>query len=156
MNLRPQTLGFLRELERSAARKLNYPEDVGHLLEASGRARKLAMFEEAIFLAKFITKSLAVMKRIGVDGEGYDKLSAEFQTSLRRAASLLGEISLSAPAEIRQSVEKRFLDLTQESVDRLMKLMADLTAVKSWVLDGNPLPSGDEGKGEPPDHGRTR
>lgn len=140
MALRAETLDFLGELERSSNRKLNFSSDVGHLLEAARRSEKMQVFEEMIFLAKFITKSLEVMKRIGADGEGYDKLSAEFRTSLQKVASQLEDISVDAPDEIRRSEEVRFLGLTQESLERLVSLMADLTLVKNWVLDGKPLP----------------
>jgi hypothetical protein len=141
MALRAETLDFLRELERFSERSLKYPNDVGCLLEAAVQDRKMDIFNEAIFLAKFITKSLGVMKRIGVDAEGYDKLSAEFQSCLSKITSLLKEIVEGAPEEVRRSQTALFFDLTQENLDRLMSLLLDLAIVKNWVLDGNQIPS---------------
>ena len=140
MALRAETLDFLRELERFADRSLKYPNDVGHLVEAAIRNREMERFNEAIFLAKFVTKSLGVMKRIGVDGDGYDKLSAEFQASLGKVTSLLKDIAEGAPEEVRRSQTALFFNLTQESLDRLMPLLSDLAIVKNWVLDGKQIP----------------
>ncbi|TSA14492.1 hypothetical protein D4R75_15730 [bacterium] len=140
MALRTETLDFLRELERFSDRSLKHPNDVGYLVEAAVQNRKMETFNEAIFLAKFVTKSFGVMKRIGVDGEGYDKLSAEFQASLGKVASLLKDIAEGAPEEVRRSQTALLFNLTQESLDRLMPLLSDLAIVKNWVLDGKQIP----------------
>jgi uncharacterized protein (UPF0147 family) len=140
MALRAETLDFIRELERFSDRSLKYPNDIGYLVDAAVRNRKVATFNEAIFLAKFITKSLGVMKRIGVDGEGYDKLSDEFQENLRKVTSLLKDIVEGVPEEVRRSQTALFFNLTQESLDRLMSLLSDLAIVKNWVLDGKQIP----------------
>ena len=140
MALRAETLDFLRDLERFSDRSLKYPNDVGHLVEAAIRNREMERFNEAIFLAKFVTKSLGVMKRIGVDGDGYDNLSSEFQASLGKVTSLLKDIAEGAPEEVRRSQTALFFNLTQESLDRLMPLLSDLAIVKNWVLDGKQIP----------------
>lgn len=140
MDVRPQTLEFIRELERSSNHKLFFPNDVGHLLDAARRDGKMEAFEEAIFLAKFITKSALVMRRIGPDGDGYDKLSAEVETGVQTASSLLKSVSRSCPGEVGQLQSTRFFAMSHEALERLMRLFADLTFVKNWVLDKKPLP----------------
>ncbi len=140
MVIRDDILDFLRQLERSSRRKLNYPDEVGQILEAARLGRRTAMFEETVFLAKFISKSFDVMNRIGSDGEGYQKLSAEFESNFQKLTSQLKEILLSVPAEVRRNQSDLFLALTQESLGRLMLLMKDLATVKNWVVDGNHLP----------------
>ena len=89
MTLHVGTQEMLRELERAASRKLRYPEAIGALLDAARASGRMEAFLETAFLAKFVTKSLRIMKRIGVDGEGYDKLSAESESNLAKASSLL-------------------------------------------------------------------
>jgi hypothetical protein len=140
MAVRPQTLDFIRELERSSNHKLSFPDDVGHLVDAARQHENTEAFEEAIFLAKFITKSAAVMKRIGPDGDGYDKLSSEVQAGIQKASSLLKKISESCPDNVGQFHATMFFALSHEALERLMKLFADLTLVKNWVLDKKPLP----------------
>lgn len=140
MALRAETLDFLRDLERFSGRSLKYPNDIGSLVEAAGRNRKTDAFNEAVFLAKFVTKSLGVMKRIGIDGDGYEKLSAEFQASLRNVTSLLKDIVEGEPEEVLRSQTALFFNLTQESLDRLVLLLSDLAVVKNWMLDGKQIP----------------
>jgi hypothetical protein len=140
MALRTETIDFLHELEHASNRKLQYPDEVGHFLEAARQSQQMPAFEEVLFLAKFISKSFGVMRRIGADGEGYDKLSSEFETNLRKASSLLKKISESSGDDIRRAQEKLFFGLNPDSLDRLVNLMADLAILKNWTLDGKPLP----------------
>ena len=140
MALRSDTLELLRGLEKSSRKRLNYPNEVGQILEAAQNGRRTMQFEDAIFLAKFISSSFDVMSRIGVDGEGYEKLSAEFESNTQKLSSLIKEILIGARDEIRQNQTALFLSLTPESLERLMLLLRDLTAVKNWVVDGNRLP----------------
>lgn len=140
MALHAETDQFIRDLERFSNRKLSYPVDVGHFLEAARQSQKTSVFEEAIFLSKFVTRSLAVMQRIGTDGEGYDKLSSEFQVNLQKTASLLKILWEGTPDEVKRNQENLFFSLTEDSLDRFVKLVADLALVKNWVLDGKPLP----------------
>jgi hypothetical protein len=140
MPLRPETLTFLQDLERFSKRKLHYREEVGLLLEVANQNGKLEEFDEAIFLAKFITKSMGVMKRIGVDGEGYDKLSAEFQVNIQKVSGILRNILEGAPQKAREDVASAFLSLTQGALENLVALLSDLAIVKNWVLDGKQLP----------------
>jgi hypothetical protein len=138
--LRQETLAFLRELELASNRKLNYPEVTGRFVEISRTGGRDEVFDEVIFLAKFITKSAGVMRRIGVDGEGYDKLSAEFKSSLEKGASLLEALNRELPDEVKKEHETRFSAMTHESLEQLVSLMQDLALVKNWVLDGKRLP----------------
>ena len=140
MAVRPQTLDFIRELERSSNQKLFFPNDVGYLLEDARLHQKMEVFEEAIFLAKFITKSAGVMKRIGPDGDGYNKLSSDVQTAIQKASSLLKMISESCPDNVGHLQPTMFFAMSHEALERLMRLFADLTLVKNWVLDKKPLP----------------
>jgi hypothetical protein len=142
MPLRTETQKLLREIEQHSDRTLNFRDEVGLLIEVADQKGKMGAFNDAIFLAKFITKSMGVMKRIGVDGEGYDKLSAEFQSNIQKVSALLREILEVAPKEARRSMAPFFLSLTQESLEHLVLLLTDLAIVKNWVLDGKQLPGG--------------
>ena len=138
--LRAETVNFLRDLERFSDRTLSFRDEIGRLVEIAGQKGKMGAFNEMIFLAKFITKSMGVMKRIGADGEGYDKLSAEFQSNIRKVSVILKEILEVAPQEARRSMAPFFLSLTQEGLEHLVLLLSDLAIVKNWVLDGKQLP----------------
>jgi hypothetical protein len=140
MAIRPETSEFLHELERSSNRKLLFPNDLGQLLESARHHELMEAFDEAIFYAKFITRSTAVMKRIGSDGEGFDKLSAEVGTGIEKASNLLKSLSVKCSAEVASRHSSLFFSMNHEALENLMGLFADLTLVKNWVLDKKPLP----------------
>jgi len=140
MSVQPQTLEFIRELERSSNHKLFFPTEIGHLLDAARQDQKMKAFEDAIFLGKFITKSTGIMKRIGPDGDGYNKLSSEVQAGIQKASALLKSISESCPDDVAKRQSTMFFAMSHETLERLMRLFADLALVKDWVLDKNPLP----------------
>ncbi|HAL55965.1 MAG TPA: hypothetical protein DCP63_05705 [Bacteroidetes bacterium] len=140
MRIRPETAQFLRKLERSSKRKLHYPDEVGRLIDLSREINAPKAFEDAIFQAKFLAKSYVVMKRIGREGQGYDRLAMEFQSSLEKTMALLKVIVEKSPGEFRKRFEESFFSLEQDALSNLMKLLVDLSAVKNWMLDGKPLP----------------
>ena len=42
--------------------------------------------------------------------------------------------------EIKRDISTRFFTMDQESLERLLELMADLALIKHWQVDGNALP----------------
>lgn len=142
MALQSEMEAWLRDVERSANRKFRHPEVVGAFLESARSSGQIEIFLEAAFLAKFVTKSFGIMKRIGVDGDGYDKLSAESESNLAKAASLLRSLNERLPVDMRRKHEVSFFALTQDSLAQFLVLLEDLTAVKNWTLDGGRLPEG--------------
>jgi len=140
MVIRPETAKFITEVENHTGRKMSHPTEVGSLLECARRSNSLQTYEDLIFQAKFTTKAIAIMKRIGNDGEGYEKLATEFGSSLERVSALLKELLKGYPAEDEQRFLATFLAFDQNSLSRLLDLMQDLTLVKNWTIDGHPLP----------------
>jgi hypothetical protein len=135
-----QTQNLLREIERSSGRTLNYRDETGLFIEAALRNGLMPAFNEAIFLAKFVTKSAAVMKRIGADGEGYAVLAAEFQAGVEKASLLLKRIAETLTEEERRDISRCFFSLTPEGLEHLIVLLSDFTVIKNWMLDGHTFP----------------
>jgi hypothetical protein len=86
------------------------------------------------FYAKFIVRASEVMKRIGSQGEGYDKLSAEFSGQMETARALLHGILEHVP-EIKVSFEERFFALTPVSFQNFVKFMQDISWIKNREID---------------------
>lgn len=145
MQLRPETETFLRDLEIYSNRKLYFRNEVGELVDLVERSHRLQLFDDLIFYAKFLTKSFDVMKRVGRDGEGYDKLATEFQTTLEKTSTLLKTIVKDSPEEVKQHFVDSFFRMDQEGLSALMKLFADLSWAKNWQVDGKPIPYGSSG-----------
>ena len=83
MNVRLEMKDFIDELEIYAKRKLNYPVEVGELLQIVMQTELVAEFEDLIFQAKFLVRTQEIMKRISPGMDGFEKLSTEFQSSVK-------------------------------------------------------------------------
>jgi hypothetical protein len=140
MEPRTQTIEFVKQLEAYSKRRLKHPKEVAWLLDLADERRLSQVFEDAIFHAKFATKTQEVMKRIGATGDGFDKLSSEFQASIERASTLLRTIVKESPEEVKQHFTGMFFGLDQQSFGNLMEFLADLSWAKNWEVDGNAFP----------------
>jgi hypothetical protein len=140
MIIRPETTKFIEELEKYSGRKMSYPTEVGGLLDGARRLNMIQTYEDLVFQAKFITKTIGIMKRIGARGEGYEKLATEFGSSLEKATTLLEQLLKGYPAKDGEQFLATFLAFDQKSLSRFLDLMQDLTLVKNWTVDGNRLP----------------
>ncbi len=139
-SIRHETAQFVRELELYSSKKLHHPDEVATLIDLARAQNLIDVLEDAAFHAKFLTKALAVMQRIGAEGEGYPQLAAEFQASLEKASTLLKTLVKESPEDTKQHFVQTFFSLRQESFTELLDLMQDLTVVKNWRVDGRPLP----------------
>ena len=143
MDLQATTRQFIDDLQRYSNRKLAYPQEVGYLLDQSTLQGLDQPFRDAIFHAKFAVKTKEIMSRIGRDGEGFGKLSTEFQNSLEKTSALLKTIVKESPEDIKRHFVTDFFSLDQASFANFMKLLEDLSWVKNWEVDGKPLPLND-------------
>lgn len=131
---------YLEELHQHLGRTLSFPRDVRTLMEQARVRGTGDVFRDAIFHAKFVTKTRDVMNRIGREGEGFEKLSAEFQNSLEKSSTLLKTIVKESPEEIKQHFVREFFSMDQASLGNLLRLLEDLSRVKNFELDGHPAP----------------
>ena len=134
---------FIDQLQEFSQHRLNFPRDVEVLIELATAQRHDDLFRDAIFHAKFAVKTKEVMSRIGPGGEGFDKLSTEFQNSTEKASTLLKTIVKESPDEIKRHFVNDFFSLDPASFANFMKLLEDLGWVKNWEVDGKPLPLND-------------
>jgi hypothetical protein len=140
MKVNPNILEFVAELESYAKQKLNYPVEVGELLQIAGQTGLVNDFEELIFQAKFLARTQEIMKRIGPGSEGFQKLYTEFQSGLKKSTDILKELISRTTMEIGEKFSEASMTMDTEGIERLMKLFIDLSWIKNWQIDGKPLP----------------
>jgi hypothetical protein len=138
--LLPEILHFLDELEAFAHRDLPHRHEVGVLLQRAKEPQNTPLFEDLIFIAKFVSKTSEVMRRIGPSAEGYQKLATEFKDNAQRASALVKTLLKEGDRDLRQQFTESYFGLDQKSFARLLDLLADLSWVKNWRVDGKPLP----------------
>lgn len=140
MTIRPESQQFVQELESYAKIPLTCKEEIALLLDQARSGGKMEVFEDVAFFAKFITKSHDLMKRIGPDGEGYDKVAAEFQSAIEKVTSLIRTLIKEGPGDVKQRFMKHYFRMEPESFAALMRLIRELAWVKNWMLDGHEVP----------------
>ncbi len=118
-------------MEKYSGRIFSHRAEVAFLVSSSrGREER---FEEAIFLAKFITRAGAILRRPA--GEDITRLSAEYAEKLSKASTLLSDLSNASGGEEAQSFRKLFLTPSHEALGRLLGLFEDLAMIKNYLLD---------------------
>lgn len=154
MSAQSDTQRFVEELQTYSHRRLNFPENLAEILDLAGAQRMEEVFRDVIFHAKFAMKTKEIMARIGREGEGYNKLSSEFQNSIEKTSALLKTIVKESPEGIKQHIVGNFFTMDQESFGKFLRFLEDLSWVKNWEVDGRPLPfsAGLDGK---PDRTRS-
>jgi len=140
MTLRTETRQFLTDLQKFAGRLFVHKETIGQLLDQAHAHGTMQVFEDLAFLAKFLSKTFDILQRIGPDGDGFMKITAEFQSNVEKANTLVKTLVKESPDPVKQPIVETFLRLDHESMTAFMNLMRELAWVKNWTVDGNPLP----------------
>ena len=135
MILSPATASLLSALDAMSGNKLTRRDDLGTLLELGASSHMRPVLEELSFYAKFLQRTHGIMKRIGKDGNGYDKLSEEFGTSLGKANRLIGTLLDGAPPDVRAQFSSTYLAMTQGGLANLLALFYDLSWYKNRLID---------------------
>lgn len=129
------TNNLLDNVEHFAQRKLRYRTHVAQLIELARERHQQRLFEDTIFLAKFLWNASGIMHRIGPADQGYPKLAAEFRDAVEKFSTLVKTLAKESPDEVKQSFILTFFAMTQESMDHLIALAADLSSVKNYIID---------------------
>jgi hypothetical protein len=132
--------GFVNELESYAKQKLNYPDEIQELLKIIEKSGTIKEFEDLILQAKFLVKTQEIIKRIGPGTDGFEKISSEFQSGVKKAKDLLDLIMNSAPSDFTRELKSSFNLEETDNFNRLLKLFYDLSWIKNWQIDGKLLP----------------
>ena len=140
MNIRPDIAEFVADLEVFGKRKLNYPLEIGEILQIAIQTGLTGEFEELIFQAKFLARSQDVLTQPGHEAQRIERLMGEFHTGLAGSMDLLKSIVERSASDVAQKYSEKFFTLEPESINRLMMLYSDLSWVKNWQIDGKPLP----------------
>jgi hypothetical protein len=140
MMISPDIAEFVADLEIFAKRKLNYPVEVGELLQTVNQSGLIDDFKELIFHSKILIKTQEIMKRIGPGMDGFTKLSNEFQLSIKKSIDILSRLLEKAPSDVARKLTDMFIGMDTDRFNQLLKLSSDLNLIKNWQVDGKPLP----------------
>ncbi len=135
MQLSSATTKLVAGINTLSGNKLTRREDLGALIEQATLHNKNKELGELSFLAKFVSNSYKIMKRIGKNGEGYEKLSKEFATALEKSKTLMHTLIDEAPEDIKRRFASSYFDMTQKAMQNLLSLCYDLSWYKNWDIE---------------------
>ncbi len=136
MNTSPPTQQLLASIDLLSGHTLSRRDDLASLIELAGREGGVDQLDALSFHAKFVTKSYGIMKRIGKDADGYEKLLHEATTSINLCKELIRTLLVSGSSELRNHFASTYLSLTPEGFQNLLALLHDLSWYKNWLIDG--------------------
>jgi len=140
MNIRTEIDSFVKELEAYSRRSFSFKQEMSQLIELAWSSTRADLLEEAAFHAKFITRALDIMRRIGRDADGYAKMEGEFNASTEKALTLLRTLVKDSPEDVKQHFLNNFITPNEENLPRVLQLLSELQWVKNWMVDGKALP----------------
>lgn len=135
MVISEHTQKFTAAVQEYSGNQLMHPADCSLLIEAASLHAKQNDLADLSFTAKFLHKTFAVMKRIGSQGEGYDKLSEEFEANSMKAQELMKSIADTMPEDDRIRFTQTYLAVSAPSFQSMMELVHDLSWLKNYSID---------------------
>jgi hypothetical protein len=135
MHLSQPVADHLAALEALSQKKISSGGDVALLMQIAYDTAREKELEELSFHAKFCVRTAGIMKRIGRNDDGYDRLGAELSANLGKVRSLLEIFLMAAPGEAAENFSQRHLALTPGALENLMVLLYDLSWHKNWQID---------------------
>ena len=75
------------------------------------------------------------MRRIGSEGDGYDRLAAEADAVLEKIRTHWTALMEELPLEERHRMNDRYLNLNPDAFQELLSLLQDAGWYKNWSID---------------------
>ena len=135
LTVQQKALELLDTIERFAQRKFRYRTEISTMLELAVSRNQKRVFEDIMFLAKFLWNSYNLMQRLGPMGEEHPKLTAEFRESLEKFSTLMKALLKEGPDDIKESYKVNFFTMSQESMNNLIQLASELSWLKNYSID---------------------
>lgn len=126
---------LLSQINTASGMRLQRSMDLGALIELAETHSKKEWLEDLAFASKFIVKSFDLMKRIGIEGNGYEKLSEEFSYQITKSQDLLKSLLDQADAMTKAHFSSTYLEMNTVTMENLMQLYHDLGWYKNYQID---------------------
>ena len=133
--IRHDTAQLLDAVEQHAGHTLRYRNQILVLLELSTARRQERLFEDLIFVSKFLWNSYNLMRRTEPGTDGYPNLAAEFRDSMEKFTTLVKTLIKEGPGAVKGSFKEDFFTLSPETPERLIRLAQDLSWLKNYSID---------------------
>lgn len=135
MVLSNSTKTLLSAVSEASGNRLQRSMDLARLIELAQVHSLQDRLDDLAFISKFLSKSFELMKRIGKEGEGYDKLFEEFSDNIQKSQRLIGELTAGAESTVKSYFSESYLSMGDSTMNNLMQLFHDLSWYKNYKID---------------------
>lgn len=135
MTFSQTTKTLLSDINTASGKSLKRSMDLGALIEIAEQHSLKEQLDDLAFSSKFISKSFDLMQRIGRDGNGYEKLSEEFSTQIKKSQEILMKILEKSDAMTQAHFKSHYLEMNTLTMQNLMQLYHDLGWYKNYLID---------------------
>jgi hypothetical protein len=135
MVLSNSTKTLLSAVNDASGNRLQRSMDLARLIELAQVNSLHRQLDDLAFVSKFLSKSFELMKRIGKESDGYDKLFEEFSTNIQKSQRLIGELTGSAENSVKSYFLESYLSMSDSTMNNLMQLCHDLSLYKNYKID---------------------
>ncbi|MBI5216384.1 MAG: hypothetical protein HY960_11585 [Ignavibacteriae bacterium] len=135
MMLQTSAEEYISEIEKSINKKCIFRAEIISLLKLSQGKNMGVVVEDVLFVSKFLSQAVAVLKREGMASEITKPLQTEFKLTLEKFHSLLHTLVKDADEPLKQHFVSRFLSMKPDCMENLLTLARELSWVKNYQLD---------------------
>lgn len=137
MEFTNDTQKILSVIEELYKGKINYPDDIGRLIELSIQNGKMDILEGLSFQARYAQGLLKIVQNRDnkIEDEYFSKVQREFAEAIGKIKSSIEIIISDSSGFIYQIFNEKYLQMTQDALSNLNKLCSDLGFVKLYLND---------------------
>jgi hypothetical protein len=129
------TKKLLSEINNHSGNKLKFIGELEFLIESSFQTGKSNIFEEIIFIGKYLNGLKFILEKENGTEESKKKIISEFGENLESLSAKLILIFKSGDNHLSDLFQKKFLDNNSDSYKNLIGLVEDLAFVKNYYND---------------------
>ncbi len=135
MIISEKTRNLIFEIREYSGNTLSDFNDVSVLLENAFYSDKRSKFMDLIFKAKFLNGMLTIFADDTKEQSTKEKISDEFQIQLSKFIEEFRSLTENFKPEDKDFFEKKYFQLTPDSLGNNIRLLKDLTICKNFFLD---------------------
>lgn len=126
---------LIADVESMNGKNLSNRSEISMIIATAKLHGMTDTFNRLIFLGKFLFNTHNIMNRIGKQGEGYEKLSNEFQDNSKLFLQDLEIIIDTSAGDTRDCLLKFISFQNTTDFNNFMMLIEDLSLLKNFELD---------------------
>jgi tRNA uridine 5-carbamoylmethylation protein Kti12 len=127
--------GFLDDVEKFTSKSFHQKDDLMNIIDSFNRTSSFKDFENFAFLGKYVNGLFRVIQSSGkvTEFQNLEQVKKDLGENIEKVISSLKEITLKLNEEHKIKLEKKYLELSKESIQNIQHLVEDLDDIKKYL-----------------------